>query len=311
MLNQTAGHRYLNMNVEMDLRALVPPGQKPSRGNYCVACPLCREHLHKENCFKLYIKDDFESGICFRCGSKFHAPRPDPNSGLWKSRFNKGMPEFEEFTDESIDCDYYNKSEIFDVKGLEYLENRWKFLSDNYIKLGFKFRPNSVVIPFRKNGNGEIYFYQCRSTDPNSKQRYFIPPSKNKPIYIAPNSELTSKKVIISEGIFGSIAIGQAYKGYKSIAVLGSTVTNYQLYQLGKMDIQEIVLYFDDPVINSSVMDIVKRKFPFSMFSQLTSPLGDPQDDYLNNVSPPLSVANKLSFSDKFKINLENVLGKY
>lgn len=293
--------------VHIDLRKLVSEGNATHSGNeYRVECPVCRQLGHHYEKRKLFIKDDFTVGYCFRCGTKFKH-KIDFNNRGENFVFNISKPKPKEYKEEEkIDTSFYKESMDFYGKGVEYLKSRRPWLGDNYSKLGIKFRDDRLIIPFFRNGNinNEVLFYQCRFYDPEkSGKRYLIPKSTNKPIYLSPNGNNNSNTMILCEGPFGAIAISNSYPQYKCGAVMGSNISEYQMFLLSKMNINKFILYFDNEDINKKAQKILAEKFPFCSYLSLKSPMGDPEDDLINKVVPVINESKSKSLLDDSVIN--------
>lgn len=306
-----------NQIIRTDLRKLVQESDPKFSGNEIrCECPVCKQlgyHYEKK---KLFIKDDYSVGYCFRCGTKF-INKIDFSNMSCNFDFNILTPHKKEYKEEAIDVSYYDNAKSFDVNGVKYLGSRRKWLSDNYKLLGFKFMYDRLIIPFFKNGdrNGDVVFYQCRFYDPEkSGKRYFIPPSTNKPIYLPPIASKTSDTMILCEGPFGAIAISNTYPNYRCGAVMGSNISDYQLFLLENMKINRFILYFDNDDINKKARKILSERFPFVKFISVTSPKGDPEDDLVYGVVPKIDVNNEISglgdnlnkFIEKQSLGLDN-----
>lgn len=301
--------------IHTDLRKLVEEGNSTlSGGEYRTECPVCRELGHNYQKRKLFIKDDFSVGFCFRCGTKFKNKIDFNNLGR-DFKFDISKPKPKEYKEEEkIDVSFYNQADSFNQLGVDYLKSRREWLFNNYNKLGIKFKNDRLIIPFFRNGNinGEVIFYQCRFYDPEkSGKRYFIPPSTNKPIYLSPNGNNDCSTIILCEGPFGAIAISNTYPQYKCGAVMGSNISDYQIFLLSKMNIKKFILYFDDESINEKAKKILSERFPFCSVLSLKSPMGDPEDDLINGVVPVID-ENKsknllndsvINFISKVKVN--------
>lgn len=280
--------------IKTDLKKLVSESNPKLSGNeYQIECPICRQLGYNYQKRKLYIKDDFSVGYCFRCGTKFKNKIDFNNLGN-DFVFNISKQKPKEFTeDEKIDVQYYLDSEKFNQKGIDYLGSRRPWLKEHYSDLGIKFRNDRLIIPFFRGGfvNKDVVFYQCRFYDPEkSGKRYFIPPSTNKPIYLSPNGNNESNVMILCEGPFGAIAISNSYPEYRCGAVMGSNISDYQLYLLSNMGITHFVLYFDNEEINKKAKKVLSERFPFCRFISLKSPNGDPEDDLVKNVVPEINL---------------------
>ena len=133
-----------------------------------------------------------------------------------------------------------------------------QYLGELYKVLGFKFWNDNVVIPFYYGQ--DVFYYQIRFTG-NSKIRYFLPPISSKPPYIIPREGEARHRIMLVEGIFDAIAALLQCPDYTPVAVLGSSISNYQLNFIREYAgyINEVRFWFDETKISNRVMDIVKR----------------------------------------------------
>lgn len=293
--------------IKTDLKKLVSESNPKLSGNeYQIECPICKQLGYNYQKRKLYVKDDFSVGYCFRCGTKFKNKIDFNNIGN-DFVFNISKQKPKEFNgEEKIDVKYYLESDDFNKTGVKYLESRRSWLKENYSELGIKFRNDRLIIPFFKGGDikNEVIFYQCRFYDPEkSGKRYLIPSSTNKPIYLSPNGNNNSKIMILCEGPFGAISISNSFPEYKCGAVMGSNISDYQLYLLSKMEITHFILYFDNEEINKKAKKILSERFPFCSFISLKSPCGDPEDDLINNLVPKINLKEVKSLLTDSVIN--------
>lgn len=286
--------------VKMNLRDLVNQSENctHSGSEYKIDCPICKQlghNYYKKQ--KLYIKDDFSVGFCFRCGTKF-LNKFDISKDSLDFLLNTSKPKPKEYKEEKIDTSLYDNASNYNNEGIRYLGSRRLWLKEHFNDLGLRFLNDRLIIPFFKDGdrNGEVMFYQCRFYDPErSGKRYFIPPSTNKPIYIPPISNKSSDTIVLCEGPFGAIAISNKYPEYKCGAVMGSNISDYQLYLLSKMNIKNFILYFDEDKINKKAKKVLSTRFPFCNYTLITSPLGDPEDDLVSNKMPLLDISGSSS----------------
>jgi len=296
-------HKYLNEIVVMDLSTLVNEKTKKVRDHYVVQCPLCKEKLHEYG-EKLYIKDDFSVGYCQRCLSKFFAPEIDPNSSDWEFKYKKSNKKEIKTYDSLAEYDvtYYYKSKEFDETGLRYLSTRNLQLAINYRKYKIRFNENEVVLPFIRNN--KVIYYQTRKI---SEKNYFLPPVPHKPLYIVPTSNFLSKRLIIVEGIFGAIATQMYHKNSIVVALLGSCITDYQLWELGKLfNYNECYIYLDHLDLSYNTLNKIQDRYPFKNYGVLNSVKGDPEDDFKEGFTPDI-----LNLSGKFEKKLDRYIDKW
>lgn len=273
--------------VSIDFAKLISEGPvKVSGDEYRVECPVCKELGHSYKKMKLFIKKDLSVGYCFRCGTTFKNKinvLSLPKDYIFQLG-KRAQPK--KYGEEVINTSYYNDSWADSEIGLSYLKSRnAPWLIENKDKLRFKFRGDRVVIPFFKSEDeDDVIFYQCRFYNPEkSGKRYFLPPSKQKPLYVSPLGNKSSNTVILCEGPFGAMAISSKYPQYRTFAVMGSYVTDYQAYLLKDKGIENFVLYFDEDKLNDKNFCVLSEKFPFANFIKVHSQYGDPEDDLKNN----------------------------
>lgn len=271
-----------------DLKLLVEKkatGQTTS--HHIVECPGCAEILKLVR-YKLYILKDFSVGYCHRCHSIFHN---EESSAVETAEdkmtlINEDGETLERFKLETIDTSYYLGSSLESAEGIRYLADRYPELSVRYKEFGIRFRRNKVVIPFYYND--ALIYYQIRYIKPVDDKRYHSPPISAKPLYIIRRPG--SRKYMIVEGVFGAIAASFKYPDVNIIAVLGSYLTNYQLWWLESLGPTCVYLYMDDKDNNETMLDKLLKRSPYlfnwNNVQLLHSPNGDPEDDYKAGVCP-------------------------
>ena len=248
-------------------------------GEYIIHCPFCKEEGHTKH--KLYIKDDLTVGHCFVCtrdfvhvsdeiNLTFKVPDVVNSFNFW------GRPKFElpkmldpEWTIEKFkyECDDY------DEQGYNYLIGRHKYMADLYKMLDFKFLDGNVVMPFKYHG--EIVYYQIRFSGNNSKIRYFFPPCDKKMPWILDHG-IGIRKLIICEGIYDAISLLIQAPSYIPIAVLGSSVNDYQLEFIREYVPEKIMIYMDETDISKRIADKIKTVIDYCPISIIRSDGEDP-----------------------------------
>ena len=201
-----------------------------STGEYICHCPFCKAEGHTKH--KLYIKEDLSEGHCFVCTRAFININDNVDVSF-------KVPEFGNFfgwkgfnlvplTDPTWSLDKFKyEFDDYSEKGVQYLIGRHGFMKELYKALDFKFWEDNVVMPFKYKG--EIFYYQIRFTG-DSPIRYFFPPISAKPPYVIDhNVQPSGNKMIISEGVFDAIADLIMFPEYIPFAVLGSSISDYQL----------------------------------------------------------------------------------
>ncbi len=247
--------------------------QKPN-GEFICHCPFCKAEGHTKH--KLYISDDFSVGHCFVCGrafinindkldfeiKEFDFLDPDPSS--WGVVPYKDVNRY---------FDYSQDNE----SGLNYLMKRHGFLGELSKCLNFRYTDEGdVVIPFVYHGN--VIYYQIRSIKNSKLRRYWLPPmpTGTKPPYIIENGD--NKRIIVCEGVFDAISLLVQAPDWTPIAVLGSTISDYQLGFLREYVPEEIVVYMDDTEKSRFVQRKIKSVIDYCPVTIIESDGTDPEE---------------------------------
>lgn len=222
-----------------------------SNGEYIIQCPFCKSEGYTKH--KLYVKDDLTVGHCFKCHRAFINVTDTIEYNIKspvKSRSNSYNLVKLNNDNWTLDM-YYNEFDEHDEKGDRYLSKRHMYLPALAKVLGFKFYNHNVIMPFFFHG--ELIYYQMRFTNKNPI-RYYFPPISNKPICtlekIAPNNG----NIIISEGVFDIIADLLMYPDKFPIAILGSSVSDYQIEMIRTYNPKSITVYMDETKLSISVI---------------------------------------------------------
>ena len=263
----------------------VEPNQT-TNGEYIIHCPFCRAEGHTKH--KLYIKSDLTVGHCFVCHRAFINVDDEvkidykiPN--FFPSFMNRNnIPnELVRLTDPTWSLDkFYNDFVDYDQKGYEYLVKRNPYLKDLYKILGFKFWDGNIVMPFF-DPNGEVFYYQIRFTG-NSKIKYFFPPISYKPIYVIPHGN--NKKLIISEGVYDAIANLVMAPDYTPIAVLGSSVSDYQLNLIRSFVPSRIIVFMDETKLSIGIANRLKTVIDYCPIDIIKSDGEDPEERLVRRI---------------------------
>ena len=257
-----------------------------SSGEYIIHCPFCKAEGHTKH--KLYIKSDLTVGHCFVCHRAFinvdGEVRIDykiPNffpSFMSRNNIPNGLVRL---TDPTWSLDkFYNDFVDYDQKGYEYLVKRNPYLKDLYKILGFKFWDGNIVMPFF-DPNGEVFYYQIRFTG-NSKIKYFFPPISYKPIYVIPHGN--NKKLIISEGVYDAIANLVMAPDYTPIAVLGSSVSDYQLNLIRSFVPERIIVFMDELKLSIGIANRLKTVIDYCPIDIIKSDGEDPEERLVRRI---------------------------
>lgn len=252
-----------------------------SSGEYIIHCPFCKEEGHTKH--KLYIKEDLSVGHCFVCtrsfinvtdkiDTSFHISPSLLNFGRQKEALNVIPLQDPNWTLDK----YYNEFDSYSEEGINYLLSRHKYLAQLWQPLGFKFWGGNIVMPFRYKGN--IFYYQIRFSKGDSKIRYFFPPISAKPPYIIEHGENPGKKIIICEGVFDAISLLIQAPSYTPCAVLGSSISDYQIDFLREYVPQKILIYMDETDISRRIADKIKRDLGYAEIQIIKSDGEDPEE---------------------------------
>lgn len=256
------------------------PTHETSNHEHIVHCPFCKREGHSKH--KLYIKGDLTAGHCFVCCREFigiddelHFDIAVPETtlnfgGYWKEPWEVvKLPDNQEWNLDKFEWDF----DDYDKKGVEYLLGRHKYLGELWKILGFKFCDGNIVMPFF--WKGELIYYQIRFTGA-SKIRYFFPPIKKKPPYIIHRDGIS--KLIICEGIYDAIANLILFPSYIPVAVMGSSINDYQLEFIRSYVPTEILIYMDETEISQRIADRIKTAMDYCKIRIVKSDGQDPEE---------------------------------
>lgn len=260
---------------------------------YIIRCPLCKDEHTKS---KLYIKSDLTVGHCFLCGRNYYNITDKVDVSFKIPEFNMFggyNRDFEvvKLSDSiwSLDKFKYEFDDYSDI-GVKYLKKRNKYLGDLYKILGFKFFDNNIAIPFYYKG--ELIYYQIRFTG-NSKIRYFLPNIKPKPAYFIERNDMDSKqKIMICEGVFDALAILIQAPEYTPVAVLGSSISDYQLDMIRNYSgfVKEVRIWMDETPISIKIANKVKTVIDYCPISIIRSKGDDPEETMNKRIQGNLPV---------------------
>lgn len=246
-----------------------------SSGEYAVKCPFCSSEGYEKE--KLYIHEDLEKGYCFKCTRTYinvddeirydiRIPVCENSSSVSLVKLNDPIWSLNAFE---------NEFDEYDGIGYNYLvTKRHKFMSQLYKVLNIKFHDHNPVIPFYYRG--ELIYYQVRFIK-SKRIKYFMPPISHKPIYSIEHGN--NKKLIISEGVFDSIANLILYPDRTPISVLGSSVSDYQIEMIRNYCPEDIVIYMDETRISYNVKKKLERVINYCPISIIRSDGEDPEEN--------------------------------
>lgn len=251
-------------------------------GEYIIHCPFCKEEGHTKH--KLYIKSDLSVGHCFVCTRAFiHVSDqvdlsfqiPDFIGNIFDQY--KGHPDVVRLSDPNWSLEnYFNEFDDFDEKGYKYLMGRHKFMDPLYKILDFKFWDGNVVMPFKYHG--EVFYYQIRFSG-TGNIRYFFPPISKKPPYIIEHGDMSGKvNLIVVEGVFDAIAALIMAPEFIPVAVLGSSISDYQLDFIREYNINSICVFMDKTDISTRIAQKIKSKVDYCPIRIIPSNGEDPEE---------------------------------
>lgn len=256
------------MNLEKYVREMRHKGLvKETASDYITLCPECYQRHVKEGKpnyrkLKLYVDRDLQYSHCFVCNSVYlddntlktgiKTFEPEISSRDWKlcKLGNDGYWSLDKF--ETFD--------EYDEIGIDYLAKKRYYLYKQMYKLfGIRFKDHNPVIPFYYKG--ELIFYQMRLIDPNSRIKYFTPPTEFKNPYILEHGD--NKKFVICEGTFDAIACRILFPDRTPFAVLGSNITSYQIEMLRTYLPEDILVYMDKTELSRNIMRTIQSKINY------------------------------------------------
>lgn len=256
------------------------------KDDYAVMCPICREEKQKEDPsyknLKFWIDKSLEFGRCFVCNSVFISNNdriktvikpigPQDMSGIEVSHLNHPYWTY----------DLFNSFPEYDKEGVDYLRKKRHYLLENlYHPLGIRFSGHNPVIPFFFKG--EMVYYQIRLIDGESRIKYFSPPIDHKPAYIIEKKE--NKNIIICEGVFDAIACLILYPKYTPFAVLGSSITDYQIWMLRSYIPDKIKIFMDKTELSIGIKERIRNFVNYADIGIVPSDGRDPEETLINKL---------------------------
>lgn len=250
-----------------------------STNEYIIHCPFCKEEGHTKH--KLYIKSDLTVGHCFVCTRTYvHVTDQVDTSYKIPDFFplfhRKHGVELVKLNDPVWSLEKYKfEFDNYDETGVSYLTGRHRFMTELYKILDFKFMDGNIVMPFKYKG--EVFYYQIRFSGKNNKIRYFFPPISAKPPYIIEHGNC--KKVIVCEGIFDAIALLIMAPEFMPVAILGSSISDYQLDFIREYVPDEIIVYMDETEISKRVARKIQATIDYCPIRLIKSDGQDPEEN--------------------------------
>jgi len=258
-----------------------------TKDHYICECPYCKTaYLHDGSYdgpytkYKLYIKKDKSTGFCFRCDQAFVNASNDEEVS-----FKIEVPEPELLLDDfelvklgnngTWRLDMFEDFDKFDEAGFGYLiHERHGYFKKLAEVLNIRYSNHNPVIPFYFHG--ELIFYQFKLAFGKPSIKYFTPPISHKPPYIIEHG--TNKKFIICEGTFDAISLLIQAPDYTPFAVLGSTITDYQLAMLRTYVPEKIIVYMDETELSKKVAGRIAPFINYADISIIQSSGEDPEE---------------------------------
>lgn len=251
-------------------------------------CPYCLAKVGKEDTTgKLYFSDEKALGVCFRCNTvvfptdeKFHTGdavlRRSINKAL--SALRKTSGQVEDPPKVGMTFSELNRSDI------EYLKGRNPLILPLLSMLGLKSWDGSrpgIVAPFIYRNY--VSLFQVRFKD-KSKPKYYTMPGPKVPY--SPQHLFTDFKlkreatVTICEGVYDAIAL--LILGYPNpIAVLGSSITEYQSLLLRKLMPENVIFAMDEWDISASMRASIRQLVPTVIGTHIQTFDGLDPEEYL------------------------------
>jgi len=274
---------YLEESTYID-KVYVVQGEE--RNYHCLQCDNKNQKLffsyEAEGIKITYCKRCLEFGRCFVCNSVFIS-----NNDRIKTVIRPiGPPDMSSMKVSHLNHPYWTY-ELFksfpeyDKEGVDYLcKKRHYLLESLYSPLGIRFSGHNPVIPFFFKG--EMIYYQIRLIDGESRIKYFSPPIDHKPAYIIEKKE--NKNIIICEGVFDAIACLILYPNYTPFAVLGSSITDYQIWMLRSYIPDKIKIFMDKTELSVGIKERIRNFVNYADIGIVPSDGRDPEETLINKL---------------------------
>lgn len=232
---------------------------------FCPNCALKRGRPDRDG--KLYYSFEKNVGYCFKCNTVFY-PKVDENK-LVDHEYNLAL---NNMINKLNDNNYPSPSEIkydfqpLNLEAREYLKSRHMFLNilSNYLNLRlWNGTTMGIVTPFYIDN--KIAKFQVRFNTEDHKKRYYTSPGEKllySPMKLFNDYKLKSEPTItLVEGTYDAIAA--MILGYPNpVAVLGSSLSHYQLYLLRKCLVENAYVMMDDAEISYSLFKPLRKSVP-------------------------------------------------
>lgn len=263
--------------------------------DFHVECPHCLNAYKTDSSYdgpytkrKLYVAKDFSIGHCFRCDRIFINTNERINLNVDLSSYDITQQEFSlvKLNGSDWNLDLFDAFKENDDEGFEYLvTKRHKYMRQLKSVLKIRFLNHNPVIPFFYRGQ-LIYFQIKRINAQHGQMPYFSPPITHKPPYIIEHGD--NRKFVICEGVFDAIACLILYPDRTPFAVLGSTITDYQIAMLRTYLPSDILVQMDNTELSKNVAARISKHINYANISLHPSSGLDPEEIL------KLDIANKL-----------------
>lgn len=247
---------------------------------YTVHCPFCKAEGHRKH--KLGVQEDLSYGHCFVCDRLFCNVTNEIDLSFKVPEFGnigfRAPLQVVPLQDPVWTLERYEyECDDFDEKGYQYLLGRHKYMADLWQPLGFKFLDGNVVMPFKYRG--EVFYYQIRFSDPDARIRYYFPPVPpgKKPPYIIEHGE-GIRKMIICEGVYDAISLLIQAPSYIPVAVLGSSISDYQMDFIREYHPESILIFMDDSEKSKHIMSRLRSTIDYCPMRYIKSDGEDPEE---------------------------------
>jgi hypothetical protein len=257
---------------------------KETNNDYKITCPYCINAYLEDSSYsgpyteyKLYVYKDFHQGHCFRCGQVFISNDISMNFRIPYPDEGKGQLEFKlvKLNANPWNLNFFNTFSQYDEHGYRYLvEQRHKYFKDLYKELNIRFINHNPVIPFYYRG--ELIYYQIKMAFGGGKIPYFSPPIEHKPMYIIEGGE--NKRFVICEGTFDAIACLKLYPDRTPCAILGSSITDYQIGMLRTYVPEDMLVYMDTTELSNKVANRIRQCVNYADVEIIKSDGQDPEE---------------------------------
>lgn len=280
-------HRYYGIGnlVDWTKKQIAERGIHLEKDNYRCQCPYCLEAYKHDSSYegpylkpKLYVTEDMDFGHCFRCDRVFMDASQQAVVKVRTPKFDNesiSKPVYK-LSGDKWNVDMFSLFSEFTQEGYDYLVKKRHFLFKKLYKvLNIRFFKENPVIPFFYRG--ELIYFQIKYADKKKHgMPYFSPPIDDKPAYIIEHGD--NKKFVICEGTFDAIACLILFPDRTPFAVLGSSITPYQVGMLRSYCPEDILIYMDETSISEKIERTIKDFLNYASISIKYSSGQDPEE---------------------------------